>query len=163
MYLFSYFRRTKQTTTLNSTIKLNSPITLNSPIVLNSPINGIILDSSFMSSINENYTQLSTNDTDEQQINLTLPYKRKQSSPLSAADSFFSNQGFPLLVQESPRLKSDSLQPKSDSPVSIQGSFLDNKDTIQEKISEEYYFDIECAIKDVLDLFFGKNVDVKIY
>ena len=151
MYIFSYFKRTKQTSTT-----LNSPITLNSPTVLISPINGIILDSSFMSSINENYTQLSTNDTDEQQINLTLPYKRKQSSPLSAPDSFFSNQGFPLLVQESPR-------PKSDSPVSVQVSFLDNQNSIPKKISEEYYFDIECAIKDVLDLFFGKNVDVKIY
>ena len=89
-------------------------------------------------------------------VSATATAARQKSSPLSAPDSFFANQGFPLLVQESHR-------PKSDSSVSVQGSFLDNQDSIQEKISEEYYFDIECAIKDVLDLFFGKNVDVKIY
>lgn len=144
MFLFSYFKK-KQVI----------------PPPIHSPIH-IVLDSSYVYSMNHieddyvNYTRVPNYDSECQ---LTLPYMRNQSvvSPKASNESFLPvspNTFLPV----SPKM----FLPVSPKQVSTESINVCLKIETEPKFKKDY-FNLEWAIRDVITMFFGENVDVKIY
>jgi hypothetical protein len=154
MFLFSYFKK-----------KEIIPPPIHSPI-------HIVLDSSYVYSMNHieddyvNYTRVPNYDSEECQ--LTLPYVRNQSmvSPKASNQSSFLPVSPKTFLPVSPKMFLP-VSPKMFLPVSPKTS-KDSPINVYLKIETEPkfkkdYFNLEWAIRDVITMFFGQNVDVKIY
>ncbi len=146
MFLFSYFKKKEV---------IPSPI--------HSPIH-IVLDSSYVYSMNHieddyvNYTRVPNYDSECQ---LTLPYSRNQSmvSPKASNESSFLPVSPNTFLPTSPKIFLP-VSPKKGSAESPINVYL--KVETAPKFKKDY-FNLEWAIRDVLTMFFGQNIEVKIY